>query len=192
MLILIAGLVIFFAAHSLSIVPGGRAAVAGRFGETGTKAIAGILSLVGLVLIVWGVGAARASGVPVLWTPPTWLRHVAFLLLLPVFPLLIAAYVPGRIRAVVKHPMITAVKLWALAHLLVNGTLMDAFLFGGFLLWGILDRISLKRRGAPNPAPVAGFTTGDWVALVGGLVLYALMLWRGHQILIGVSPFAPM
>lgn len=188
MLILIAGLIIFFAAHSLSIVPGARPALAARLGEGGTKGLAGVASLVGLVLIVWGVGAARAAGVPVLWTPPIWLRHVTFLIMLPVFPLLIAAYVPGRIRAVVKHPMITAVKLWAFAHLLANGTLLDLVLFGGFLLWGVLDRISLKRRGAPNPAPVTGFTTGDWVAVIGGLVLYGLMLWRGHLILIGVSP----
>ncbi|MDR3494619.1 MAG: NnrU family protein [Ancalomicrobiaceae bacterium] len=193
MLILLIGLVIFFAVHSLSIIPGGRAAIAGRIGDPGTKAVVGILSLIGLVLIVWGVGAARAAGgITVLWTPPAWTRHITFLLMLPVFPLLIAAYVPGRIRSTVKHPMITAVKVWAFAHLLSNGTLMDVLLFGAFLVWGVADRISLKRRGAPNPAPVAVFTTGDWVAVIAGLVLYGLMLWRGHLLLIGVPLIGPM
>jgi uncharacterized membrane protein len=65
-----------------------------------------------------------------LYTPPTWLRHVAFLLMLPVFPLLFAANLPGRIRTATKHPMLAAVKFWALAHLLANGRLADVRLFG--------------------------------------------------------------
>jgi uncharacterized membrane protein len=116
------------------------------------------------------------------------MRHVTLLLMIPVFPLLIAAYVPGKIRSTVKHPMITAVKLWAFAHLLSNGTLPDIILFGSFLAWGVIDRISLKRRGVLPPAPVARFTGGDWAAIVVGLVLYGLTIWRVHLLLIGVSP----
>ena len=84
----------------------------------------------------------------VLYTPPAALRHLALLLMLPVFPLLFAAYLPGRIRAAAKHPMLLAVKLWAVAHLLANGTLADVLLFGGFLAWAVADRISVKRRAA--------------------------------------------
>jgi len=186
--ILVLGLVIFLGLHLLPVRTRLKASLVASFGEIAYKGIMSLGSLVGLVLIVWGFSSARAAGAQVLWQPPTGLRHLTLLLMVPVLPLLIAAYVPGRIRALVKHPMITAVKLWAFAHLLSNGTVPDVLLFGSFLAWGVIDRISLKRRGAPVPAPVAHFTGGDWAAIVIGLVLYGLMVWRLHLLLIGVSP----
>jgi uncharacterized membrane protein len=113
------------------------------------------------------------------------------MLMLPVFPLLLAAYLPGAIQAKAKHPMLAAVKLWATAHLLAAGTLADVLLFGAFLLWAIVDRISLKRRvkASPPHAPPSRFN--DLIAVVLGLALYALFLLRLHVMLIGVSPLAP-
>jgi uncharacterized membrane protein len=123
----------------------------------------------------------------VLYLPPRWLRQVALLLMLPVFPLLIAAYVPGRIKTVTKHPMLAAVKFWALAHLLANGMLADVLLFGGFLAWAVLDRISLKRRTQTmRTAPPGRFN--DLIAVVLGLLLYAIVIGWAHQWLFGVSP----
>jgi uncharacterized membrane protein len=188
MLLLVLGLVVFLGAHLVPASPGLRAGLATRLGETPYKGLFALVSLIGLVLIVIGYGQARAEGALVLWTPPKALVHLNLLLMLPVFPLLFAAYLPGRIRATLKHPMITAVKLWAFGHLLANGTLPDLLLFGGFLAWGVIDRISLKRRGAPVPAPVAGFTRNDAIAIVLGLVVYGLFVARLHLLLIGVSP----
>ena len=74
------------------------------------------------------------------------------LLMLPVFVLLAASNMPGRIRAATKHPMLVAVKLWALSHLLVNGDLAGMVLFGAFLAWAVLDRISMKYR-SDNKTP---------------------------------------
>ena len=108
--------------------------------------------------------------------------------MIPVFPLLFAAYLPGRIKAAVKHPMLTAIKLWALAHLLANGTLPDLLLFGGLMAFAVFDRISVKRRGVAPSAPVAGWTAGDGIAVVAGLALYGAFVWRLHLWLIGVSP----
>jgi len=188
MSILIVGLVIFLGLHLLPVRVPLKASIIARLGAGAYKALMSIGSLIGLILIIWGYGVARSSGAMVLWQPPTGLRHLVLLLMLPVFPLLIATYVPGKIRSTVKHPMLTAVKLWAFAHLLANGTLPDVLLFGSFLAWGVIDRISLKRRGVLPPAPVARFTGGDWAAIVIGLVLYGLMVWRLHLLLIGVSP----
>jgi uncharacterized membrane protein len=188
MSILIIGLVVFLGLHLLPIRAPLKAGIVARLGEGAYKGLMSVGSLIGLVLIVWGYGIARNAGAMVLWQPPVAMRHITLLLMIPVFPLLIAAYVPGKIRATVKHPMITAVKLWAFAHLLSNGTLPDVLLFGSFLAWGVIDRISLKRRGVQPPAPVARFTGGDWAAVVIGLVLYGLMVWRLHLLLIGVSP----
>ncbi len=131
-----------------------------------------VVSLVGFALLVYGYGLARQAPV-VLYTPPDGLRHVALLLMLPVFVLLLAAYLPGRIKTAAKHPMLLATKLWATAHLLANGTLADVLLFGGFLAWAVADRISLKRR-APRPMPGMGppRVLNDVIAVVGGLGLY--------------------
>ncbi len=66
--------------------------------------------------------------------------------MLPVFPLLFAAYLPGRISEAAEHPMLLAVKLSATAHLIANGTLVDVILFGAFFAWAVADSISVKRR----------------------------------------------
>ncbi|HRW67127.1 MAG TPA: NnrU family protein, partial [Candidatus Competibacter sp.] len=146
-----------------------------------------LVALIGFGLIVWGYGLARHDPVVLYWSP-TWLRHLALLLLVPVFPLLLAAYLPGRIQTTAKHPMLAAIKLWAVAHLLANGMLADVLLFGTFLVWAVVDRISLKRR-APRPVPGAQPSKmNDLIAVVGGLALYvAFVLWL-HLWLIGVSP----
>ena len=137
-----------------------------------------------------GYGMARRDPV-VLYTPPAALRHLALLVMLPVFPLLFAAYLPGRIRAAAKHPLLLAVKFWAFAHLLANGTLADVLLFGGFLAWAVADRISVKRRAAAEAHEVPAAPPGaanDAIALVGGLVVYAVFIFWAHRWIIGVSP----
>jgi uncharacterized membrane protein len=187
MTLLVLGLVLFLGVHSISIVaPAWRDAIAAH-NDKAWKGGFALVSIAGFVLLVYDYGLARQSPV-LLYAPPAGLRHLAMLLLLPVFPLLLAAYLPGRIKAVAKHPMLVATKLWALAHLLTNGMLADLLLFGGFLAWAVAERISLKRRVA-RPVPGAPRSAAnDVIAVVGGLVLYALFVWRGHAWLIGVSP----
>jgi len=188
MTVLIAGLVIFLGIHSIAIVaPGFRNRASQSLGEGPWKGLYALISLLGFVLIVYGFGFARQAPV-VLYTPPGWMRHVTFLLMLPVFPLALAAYLPGRIQTAAKHPLLAAVKFWAFAHLLSNGTLADVLLFGGLLAGGVLDRISLKRRPAraPRAAPAGRFN--DAIAVVLGLALYALFIFWAHLKLIGVSP----
>ena len=190
MTLFIIGLVLFLGTHSISIVaPGLRRQAIARFGEGGFKGLYSILSIVGFVILIWGYGVARAA-TPVVYTPPTALKHFALLLMLPVFPLLLAAYLPGRIKAAVKHPMLTAIKTWGLAHLLSNGTLADILLFGGFLAWAVVDRISIKRRAVA--APAAGPITNDIIAIVVGLGLYVAFIFGLHQWLFGVAPIASL
>jgi len=188
MTLLIVGLVIFLGVHSVSIVaPGWRDAQAARLGDLPWKGGYTLVSVIGFVLLVYGYGLARQAPVT-LYVPPTWTRHLALLLLLPVFPLFLAAYLPGRIKAAAKHPMLLATKIWAVAHLIANGTLADVLLFGGFLAWAVADRISVKRRAA-RPVPGAPASpANDLIAVVGGLAIYALFLFWLHARLIGVSP----
>jgi uncharacterized membrane protein len=190
--LLIAGLVLFLGVHSVAIVaPSFRTRTIQRMGEGAWKGPYALISLAGFVLICYGFGLARQAPV-VLYSPPTWLRHLAFLVMLPVFPLLIAAYLPGRIKTAAKHPMLAAVKFWAFAHLLANGSLADVLLFGGFLAWAVVDRISVKRRAMPQVLRTA--PPGPWndaIAVVLGLAVYALLIGWAHVRLFGVSPLSP-
>lgn len=191
MLVLVVGLVIFLGVHSVSIVAARwRTATVARLGERPWKGLYSLASGVGLALVIVGYGMARRDPV-VLYTPPAALRHLALVVMLPVFPLLFAAYLPGRIRAAVKHPFLLAVKLWAFAHLLANGMLADVLLFGAFLAWAVADRISVKRRSADeaHEVPVAPpGAANDAIALIGGLAVYAVFIVWAHRWIIGVSP----
>lgn len=191
MSLLIAGLLLFLGIHSVAIfTPGLRAGAVERLGLWPWKGVYSLVAIAGFALIVIGYGQARMQPVW-LYQPPAGLRHLSMLLMLPVFPLLLAAYLPGRIQRAAKHPMLVATKLWALAHLLVNGGLHDVLLFGGFLAWAVADRISVKRRANVVPPPGAPATAwNDAIAVVAGLALYAgFVVWL-HRALIGVSPMA--
>lgn len=188
MLILVLGLLLFVGMHSVSIVaPATRNRLALRLGEGGWKAIYSLIALAGLLLLVHGYGLARQQPT-VLYTPPVALRHFAVVLMLPVFPLLLAAYLPGRIQSAARHPMLVATKLWALAHLLANGTLADVLLFGTLLAWAVADRISLKRRAARPVRGAPARPYNDAIVLAGGLLLYVVTLLVLHRWLTGVSP----
>jgi uncharacterized membrane protein len=189
---LIAGLVLFFGVHSIGIVaPAWRDRAAARLGDPTWKALYALIAVVGFVLFVHGYGLTR-SDPQVLYAPPPFLRHVAALLMLPVFPLLIAAYLPGRIKAAVGHPMLTATKAWALAHLLVNGTVADVLLFGSFLVWAVADRIAAGKRAVQRrtlATPPSRWN--DWIAVIGGLALYFVFVAWAHAWLFGVAPMLP-
>jgi len=138
-------------------------------------------------VLVWGF--ARAPVIQV-WSPPSWTRWVAIVLMIPAFILLVAAYVPGQIKAKVRHPFLVAIKTWALAHLIANGDLASIFLFGSFLLYAVYDRIAVKRREETGliTVPDTGPARNDVTSLVVGLLLYvAFLLWL-HPLLIGTSP----
>ncbi|MFU8877533.1 MAG: NnrU family protein [Wenzhouxiangellaceae bacterium] len=186
MTLLIIGLILFFATHSIRIVAEPlRAGMVARLGEWGYKGVYGLVALLGLVLIIIGYGQARLEPV-LLYQPPAGLRHLNMLLMLFVFPALLAAYLPGRIQATLKHPMLVAVKLWALSHLLVNGTLADVLLFGGFLAWAVIDRISVKKRDSGPSVQLPQGKLNDLIVIVGGLALYVAFAFWLHPILIGV------
>jgi uncharacterized membrane protein len=188
MLLLIVGLVLFLGVHSVAIVaPTLRARTIQRSGERAWKGLYALVSLIGFVSICYGFGLARQTAL-VLYSPPAWARQAALIVMLPVFPLLVAAYLPGRIKSAAKHPMLAAVKIWAFAHLLANGSLADVLLFGGFLGWAVVDRISLKRRPAQPLRTAPPGPWNDFIAVVLGLAIYALLIGWAHLKLFGVSP----
>jgi uncharacterized membrane protein len=188
MTVLILGLLIFIGVHLVPTSAPARAGLVAKLGENQYKIAFSVASFVGFALIVWGFGLARHAGANVqLWTPPTWTKHIAFALMWPAFVLLVAAYVPSHIRDKAKHPMLAAIKIWALAHLLANGDLAGALLFAGFLAWAVYDRISVKKRAALGPLGTRhGGVAQDVIVVVVGTVAYFAMLLWGHPVLIGV------
>ncbi|MBS0387795.1 MAG: NnrU family protein [Proteobacteria bacterium] len=187
---LVAGLIVFLGTHSIAIVaPYWRDRFVARIGPAAWRAMYSLVSLLGLLLVIHGFAAARAA--PLIWyTPAAWTHGVVRVLMLPVFPLLLAAYFPGRIQAAAKHPMLAAVKLWAFAHLLANGTAAEVLLFGGFLAWAVVDRISLKRRPPRATLSLPASKWNDAIVVVVGLALYVLVVAWAHERLFGVSPLA--
>ena len=188
MIIFIVGLVMFLGIHSVSIINvSWRNAMVARIGVWSWQAVYSIVAISGFALIVYGYGMARQH-TPILYEPAVWMHYLALVLLVFFFPLLMAAYLPGRIQKAAKHPMLAATKIWAFAHLLANGSLVDVILFGALLAWAVIDRISLKRR-APLPVPGAlPSRFNDIIAVVLGLGLYLAFIFGVHTWLIGVSP----
>jgi len=184
---LVIGLAVFLGIHSVSIVaPAWRDSMAARLGELRWKRIYSIASLAAFLALVHGCSLARHEPV-VLYQPTAWMRHLAFVVMLPAFPLLLSAYLPGRIKDAVKHPMLAATQVWAVAHLLANGMLADVLLFGGFLLWAVVDRVAVARRPQrpARTAPAGRFN--DVIAIVGGLAVYVVIAYWAHARLFGVS-----
>ncbi|MDP3311481.1 MAG: NnrU family protein [Polaromonas sp.] len=190
MLILLLGLLVFLGVHSVRIVADSwRSATIARVGELPWKAVFAVLSIIGFVLIVWGFSLARQQPVQ-LWMPPRGMRHLASLLTLIAFVLLAATYVPrNAIKARLHHPMVLAVKVWALAHLLSNGNLSHVILFGTFLVWAVLSfRAARARDRAAGTVYAAGTLGGTLATVVVGVAGWALFAFWAHGALIGIRP----
>ena len=188
---LIVGLVLFLGVHSVSIVNSAwRDAMVARIGKGPWQGLYALIAAAGMALIVYGYGLARQDPL-IVYVPPGWLRPLAWALMIPVFPLFLAAYFPGRIKTTARHPMLVATKLWAMAHLLTNGAWADVVLFGAIIAWAGMDRVSMKRRAPTGPPRARSSKWNDPLVLALGLGLYALMLGGAHVRLIGVPVGTP-
>lgn len=185
MTVMILGLLLFLGVHSVRIVANDwRSVQIQRMGELPWKAAYSVVAVVGLAMAAWGYGQMRLDPTWV-WFPPLGLRHAVALLMIPAFILLVAAYVPNNhLKAKLGHPMVLAVKVWALAHLLANGRLGDIVFFGAFLLWAVLDFRSARRR--PQQPRVQPRLVGTALTVVIGLAAYFLFAFHLHVLVTGV------
>jgi uncharacterized membrane protein len=189
--LLLLGLILFLGVHSTRIFADGwRTATIARIGEKPWKGVYTVLSIAAFVVLVWGYTRARQNPV-LLWTPPVGMRHVAALLMVIAFILFVAAYVPRNwFKSKLHHPQFLSVKVWAFAHLLANGTLIDVLLFSGFLAWAVLGFTAARRRDRAAGTVYAPATAGGTaIAVVAGLVAWAVFAFWLHGWLIGVKPF---
>jgi uncharacterized membrane protein len=191
--ILVAGLTLFIGAHSVVTLRGPRGALMNRLGNGPYMLLFSVVSVIGVLLIAWGFSLYRQTGWVELWSPPAFMRHITIALMLPAVILVIAAYLPGHIKAKAKHPMLAGVKLWALAHLLSNGDLGSIILFGSFLAWAVYDRIAVKKReqaGEVNNIQIVdGSWTNDAIAVGLGVFVFFALGYTFHPAIIGVPVF---
>jgi uncharacterized membrane protein len=183
----VGGLILFFGMHFFTTFRSREPeSVVERMGR-GYKGLYSVVSLVGFVAMVWGFSALPTFEV---WQPPKWTHYIAVTLMLPVFVLLVAAYTPtGYIKKFVRHPMLTAVMLWALAHLTSHGEFGAMVLFGAFLIYSVVDRIVVGQRGDNGLAAVEPNIFGDLIAIAVGAAAYPAFLFYLHPILFGVIEF---
>jgi uncharacterized membrane protein len=191
---LVLGLLIFLGMHSLRMVaPAWRERQRARLGEQRWKALFAVVSLSGFVLLCYGFGLARQHPV-LLYVTPLWLHHLNGLFTLVAFVLAAAALVPrNHLKAVVWHPQVLGVKVWAFGHLLAAGMLHDVVLFGAFLLWSVaLFAVSRRRDRQAGVTYPAGTLAGDLKVAVAGVLAWAVFAFWLHRVLIGVDPMAGM
>jgi uncharacterized membrane protein len=186
--LLVLGLVLFLGPHVFVTLRGARGGLIKRIGEWPYKGLFAVLTIVGLYLIGEGFALYRDAGTIELWDPPDWTRHITVALMWPSVIFVTAAYIPGDIKRVLKHPMLVGVKLWAVAHLISNGDLGSMIIFISVLAWAVYDRITLKRRGDPGgpPIPIGG-RRNDIAAVIVGTILYFALALVFHPLVIGKS-----
>ena len=187
--ILILGLAIFIANHIFVTFRSERAALIKRLGMNGYRALFSLVSIIGLALIVWGYSRYRAEGLIPVWSPPAFMRHITVGLMLLASIVFAAYFIPSHVKMWVKHPMLTAVKTWAFAHLLANGDLGSILLFGSFLAWGVYARIAAKRRGDLGTTTAPAGWAKDIFVVVLGVVLFLVLGFYFHPYVIGVRVF---
>jgi uncharacterized membrane protein len=193
MALFLIGLIIFLGSHSTRIfAESWRNQIIDRIGEVKWKGLYTIISLIGFIIMVIGYGQARQSTV-VLWQPNDALIYIALVLNLIAF-IFLAGSSPSNnaIRIKLKHPMILGVKVWALAHLLSNGTLVNLILFGAFLIWAVLDFRSARKRPILIPEKAIVSTKATVITIASGVILWIIFIFGLHQYLIGVSPLTQL
>ncbi len=191
MFMLVLGLVLFLSIHSVRLFAEGlRTNVIDAKGMMAWRGFHSLVSLAGLVLIIWGYGMTRQNPV-FLFTPPPTMRHLTIPLTWLAFILLTAAYIPqNQIKQRLGHPMYAGIKVWALSHLLANGRMGDVVLFSAFLLWSVAGfAIHRRRDKAAGVVQPPGRLHGTMFVLMAGSVAWVIFAFALHHLLIGVPPF---
>ena len=182
MTLLVAGLVLFFAIHAVPGIAPLRAALVAGMGERPYRGVFSLIVLASFALMVWGFSEAPFEPV---YAPAPWGRHAAMIAMPASAVLFVAANMPTHIRAVLRHPMLLGLLVWALAHLAANGDLASVVLFGGFAAFAVLAPLSLAVRGKHPPTVKAPRLAMDAAAVVGGLIAVGLVM-HFHGVFFGM------
>lgn len=180
MIWLILGLALWSGVHLFKrIAPDMRAQMGDK-----AKGIVALGSLIGIVLMV--IGMRGAPFIPV-WNPPAFLTHLNNLMVLVAFYLMAIAGQGVWLDRKIRHTMLTGVKLWAIAHLLVNGDLYSIVLFGGLLAWAVAEVIVINRSEREWTPPAPAVRRKEYTFAIATVVVFAIV--AGIHAWLGYSPF---
>ncbi|MBL0372099.1 NnrU family protein [Rhizobium sp. KVB221] len=193
MALFLIGLILFLGLHLIRLFPGIRDGLIGSLGKIGFRAVFSVAAIATLCLLIYGFGQARME-TDILYTPPPFMAHLTLLLMLLASIVLVSGFLPsGYIATWTKNPPVLAIKIWALAHLFANGEVVQVILFAAFLAWGVILRISYKKRVQRGEVAPRVYKSWTWdvAAVAIGVVLYGVFAAKLHPLLIGV-PALPM
>lgn len=184
--LLIAGIALWCVVHLFpSVLPAGRLALSKRFGN-GYRGLFALLVLTALVIIVVGWRGAVPAAI---YSPPLSGSPIVPLLLVVAFILFIAARAPTNIKRFLRHPQLTSVIIWSVAHLLANGDSRSVALFGSLGIWALLEILLINRRDGAWQKPPAVPRRADAITAIVGIAVFAMILYF-HEWLFGVSAIA--
>ena len=185
MVLLIVGILLFAGVHLVpSLAPALKASWLGRLGEGGYKGTFSLLLLASFALIITGW---RSTQPEFIYTPSAALHHPALLLLVIAFLLMVVSSRKSRLGLLLRHPQLSGVTVWGIAHLLLNGDNRSLVLFGGLGLWALVEMPLINRRDGPRETPEAVPAAADVKLVVVALVAFGV-LYVVHPWIAGVSP----
>ena len=181
MIMLILGVALWWGAHLYKrLAPEQRAAM----GNSG-RGLMTLLLVVSVILMVLGYRSAEGQ---VWWGRSPALVGINNLLVLVAFYFFAADGMKTRITRHLRHPQLTGFALWAFAHLVPNGDLPSFVLFGGLLVWALVEMVVINRA-QPDWTPPAGpFPARKEIMAVAGAVVVLLVVGLIHAWL-GYNPF---
>ncbi len=144
MALLTLGILLFAFVHFIpALAPSLKTNAVTRLGENGYKGIFTLLLLASFALMILGWRSVEPS---MLYQPPVSLHKLALGLLAIAFLLMVVSTRNSRLRRLVRHPQLTGVALWGFSHLLLNGDNRSTVLFGGMMLWALIEIIMISKR----------------------------------------------
>jgi len=186
MIWLILGVALWIGVHFIpSLGLSLKAGLIQKLGENGYKGVFSVLIVIAVILIVVGW---RATDPVSLYDPPSWAGSTTALLMLNAFVLFVAAYHPSRLKRIIRHPQLTGMLLWSIAHLLANGDSRSLVLFGGLGLWALIEIRMINAREGAWVKPDAPSILVEIRGLAIGLVVFVAALFL-HPYFAGVAPF---
>ena len=166
--LLTAGVLLWSLAHLFKrLAPDLRA----RMGAAG-KGLVAVLTFVSVALMVLGYQQAETS---VFWGRQPMMVGINNLLVLLAVYLMVASVLKSALANRVRHLQLSAVKLWAVAHLLVNGDTSSFVLFGGLLAWAVVSVILINKAGKPELVQRPRSIVREAVVVVVTVLAYGLI-----------------
>ncbi len=161
-----------------------KAGLVQKLGENGYKGVFSVLMIAAIILMVVGW---RATDPITLYDPPCWAGSSTALLMFNAFVFFVAAYHPTRLKQIIRHPQLTGMLLWAIAHLIANGDSRSLILFGGLGLWSLIEIRMINAREGTWVKPDAPSIFIELRGLVISVIIFAAVLFL-HPYFAGVSP----